>query len=65
MTQATVSNCLLEDLLRVTPARVVDIKGQLAKHKATVRFLEPTEFKTIASDASAWKQFVDSLIRST
>ena len=25
--QATVSNCLLEYLLRVTPARVADIKG--------------------------------------
>ena len=49
--QAAVSNCLLEDLLRVTRARVSDIKGQLAKHEVTVRFLEPTEFETIASDA--------------
>ena len=65
VTQATVSNCLLEDLLRVTPARVADIKGQLAKHEVTVRFLEPIEFKTIASDASTWKQFTSSLNGST
>ena len=63
--QAVVSNCLLEDLLRVTPATVADIKGQLAKHEVTVRFLEPTKFETIASDASSQKQFIDSLTRST
>ena len=63
--QAAVSNCLLEYLLRVTPTRVADIKGQLAKHEVIVIFLELTEFETIASDASAWKQFINSLIGPT
>ena len=63
--QAGVSNCLLEDLLGVTLARVAYIKGQLEKHEVMVIFLEPIDFQTIASDASTWKQFVDSLTRST
>ena len=63
--QAAVINFLLKYFLRVTPERVADIKGQLAKHEVTVIFLEPTDFETIASDASSWKQFVDSLTRST
>ena len=63
--QAAVSNCLLEYMLIVTPARIADIKGQLAKHEVKVIFLESTEFKTITSDASAWKNFVDSLTSST
>ena len=61
LAQAAISNCLLEDLLRVTAPRVADIKGQLSKHEITVKFLEPTEFETIASEASTWKQFINSL----
>ena len=53
--QDAVSNCLLEDQLRVTPPRVEDIKSQLAKHEVTVRFLERTDFEIIASYAMAWK----------
>ena len=63
--QAAVSNYLLEDLLRVTPVIVSDIKGQMSKHEVTVKFLEAIEFETTASDASSWKQFVDSLSKST
>ena len=62
--QAAVSNYLLEYLLRVIPVRVADIKGQLSKHEVMVRFLEPIEFETISLDASAWKQFIDSLTGS-
>ena len=36
--QATVSNFLLEDQLRVTPLRVAEIKSQFSKHKFTTRF---------------------------
>ena len=58
--QATVSNFLLE-YLQVTHARVADIRGQLSKHEVTVIILEPTDFETIYSDASVWKQFINSL----
>ena len=63
--QAAVSNFLLEDQLRVTPPRVANIKTQLYKHEVTVRFLEPTNFEIIASDAMAWKQFINELIGPT
>ena len=53
--QAATINCLLEDQLRVTPQRVVEIKSQLSTHEVTVIFLEPTDFKTIAIDDVAWK----------
>ena len=57
--QAAVSNCLLEDQLRVIPSRMADIKAQDSKHEVTVIFLEPTEFEIIVLDAMAWKQFID------
>ena len=63
--QAAVSNCLLEDRLQVTPPKVADIKTQLSKHEVTVRFLEPSNFETIASDAVAWKQFRNELTGPT
>ena len=40
--QVAVSNCLLEDQLRVLPARMANIKAQVAKHEVTIRFLEPS-----------------------
>ena len=57
--QAAVSNFLLDDQLRVTPQRVADIKSQLSKHEVIVRFLEPTDFETIAADVVLWKQFIN------
>ena len=63
--QAAVSNFLLEDQLRVTPPRVADIKTQLSKHEVMVRFLEPTNFGIIPSDAKAWKQFINELTGPT
>ena len=56
--QVTVSNFLLEDLLRVTPPKAVEIKSQLAIHEVTVRLLEPMDFKTIVAEATAWKEFI-------
>ena len=38
-----------------------DIRAQDSKHEVIVRFLEPTEFEIIASDAKAWKQFIAEL----
>ena len=65
LAQAPVSNFLIEYLMRVTPPRVADIKSQLSKLEVTVKFLELTEFETIASNASAWKQFINSLTGPT
>ena len=61
ISQAVVRNFLLEDQLRVIPARMADIKTQVSKHEVTMRFLEPTEFEIIVSDVVAWKQFIIEL----
>ena len=63
--QAAVSNCLLEDHLRVTPQKVAEIRSQLAMHEVPVIILEPMDFRTIAANAATWKQLVDGLARST
>ena len=63
--QYSISNFLLEDQLQVILAMVADIKTQIFKHEVTVRFLEPTDFGIIASDAMAWKQFINELTRPT
>ena len=55
--QAAVSNCLLENLLSVTPPKVAEIKSQLAIHEVTVRLLEPIDFKIIAAEIDAWREF--------
>ena len=65
ISQTAVSNCLLEDHLRVIPARMADIRTQASKHEATVRFLEIAEFEIIVSDAVAWKQFITELTKLT
>ena len=59
--QDAVSKFLLEDQFQLLPARVVDIRAQASKHEVTVRFLEPTLFEIIASDAKVWKQFIANL----
>ena len=63
--QAAISNCLLEDQLRVTPQKVAEIKSQLVVHEVSVRILEPIYFRNIVEDAAAWKQFVDGLAGPT
>ena len=59
--QVEISNFLLEDQFWLLPARMADIRAQASKHEVMVRFLEPTEFEIIASDAKAWKQFIAEL----
>ena len=59
--QVAVINCLQEDQLRVTPQRVAEIKSQLVVHEVSVRILDPMDFRAIAKDAAAWKQFMDGL----
>ena len=63
--QATVRNHLLEDQLRLIPARVENRKAQASKHEIIIKFLEPSEFETIATDANIWKQFINDVVGST
>ena len=63
--QATVSSHLLEDQLRLIPARVTNIKYQVSKHEITIRFLEPSGFEIIATDANIWKKFINDLAGPT
>ena len=65
ISQGAVRNCLLEDQLRVIPARMDDRKTQVSKHESMVQFLEPTEFEIIVLDVVAWKQFITKLIDLT
>ena len=56
---ATVSSHLLEDQLSLIAARVVGVKSQAAKHKITIRYLEPYSFENIAANANAWRKFMN------
>ena len=56
---AAMSSHLLEDQLRLIPARVAGIKAQAAKHEITIRFLEPSGFENIVVDANAWRKFMN------
>ena len=59
------SSHLLEDQLRLIPARVANLKSQVAKHEITIRFLEPFGFEIIAADENVWKKFVNDQARPT
>ena len=59
ITQAVVSNHLLEDQLHLIPARMVNIKSQAARYEITISFLEPSGFENIATNANAWKKFMN------
>ena len=63
--QEIVRNHLLEDQLHLILARVENIKSQAAKHEITIRFLDPSGFETIATDANAWKKFINDVAGST
>ena len=60
-----VSNHLLEYQLRLIPARMANIIAQVAKHEVTIRFLKPSEFETIVTDANTWKQFINEVAGPT
>ena len=55
----------MEDQLRVTPQKVAEIRSQLVGHEVSMRILGLMDFKTIATDASTWKQLVDGLTSPT
>ena len=57
---SAVSVQLLEDQLRLSSAKIEVIRNQAAKFEINIHFLEPFEFENIASEASAWKKFLNS-----
>ena len=57
---ATISMQFLEDHLQLSPARIEAIKNQVEKFEINIQFLEPCDFKGIATEAAAWKKFLDS-----
>ena len=65
ISQATVSNHLLEDQIQLIPAKMANIKAQVAKHEVTIRFLEPSKFETTMTDANTWKQFINEVVGPT
>ena len=59
VTHVVVSIHLLEDQLRLSPARIEVVKNQAAKYEINIRFLEPSNFESIAAEAQAWKKFIN------
>ena len=59
---STINVQLLEDQLRLSAARIEAIKNQAAKFEINIRFLEPCEFEGIASEALAWKKFLNTQV---
>ena len=57
---SVVSVQLLEDQLRLSSAKIEVIRNQASKFEINIRFLEPSEFESIASEASTWKKFLNS-----
>ena len=60
---AVVSSHLLEDQLHLIPSRVAGLKAQDAKHEIAIIFLEPFGFENIATDANAWRRFMNEQAR--
>ena len=60
MAHLAVSVQLLEDQLRLSSARIEVIKNQAAKFEINIRFLEPSEFESIALEAQAWKKYLNN-----
>ena len=50
---AAVSIYLLEDQLRLSPARIEVVRNPAAKYEMNIRFLEPSDFESIAAEAQA------------
>ena len=55
-----VSMQFLEDQLWLSPARIEAIKNQVENFEINIQFLEPCTFEGIATEAAAWKKFLDS-----
>ena len=57
-----VSKQILEDQLRLSTSRVEAIKKQDEKLEINILFLEPCAFEGIATEATAWRKFLDSQV---
>ena len=57
---SAVSVQLLEDQLHLSSAKIEVIKNQAAKFEINIRFLKPSEFENITSEAQAWKKFLNN-----
>ena len=56
---AAVSIHLMEEQLHLSPARIEGVRNQAAKYEINIRFLEPSGFEGIATEAQAWKTFIN------
>ena len=56
---ATVSIHLLENQLRLSPARIEVVKNQATRYEINICFLEPSDFESIAAKAQVWKKFIN------
>ena len=59
---SVVSVQLLDDQLRLSAARIEDIRNQAEKFEINIQFLEPCAFEGISSEAAAWKKFLDAQV---
>ena len=59
---AAVSIHLLEDQLRLSPARIEGFMNQAAKYKINISFLEPSDFESTTVEAQAWKKFINNQV---
>ena len=50
---------LLEDQMRLIPARIEGVKTQASKHEITIIFLEPSGFENIAAEENVWRKFMN------
>ena len=57
---SAVSVQLLEDQFHLSATKIEAIKNQAAKFEINIHFLEPSKFEGIASEASAWKKFLNN-----
>ena len=60
ISHAAISLQFLEDQLRPSPARIEAIRNQVEKFDINVQFLEPCAFEGLATEAAAWKKFLES-----
>ena len=59
---SAISVQLLEDQLWLSTSRIEAIKNQAANFEINIQFLEPCAFEGIASEALAWKKFLDTQV---
>ena len=59
---AAISIQILEDQLRLSPARIEAIRNQVDKFEINIQFLEPCAFEGLAKEAAAWKKFLENQV---